>query len=604
MLRSFKGVTKLASKKSSLEKQELENDWKAKSKPLDVVLLLDTRGDEYNHNYLKHLKTDPTAYGAITLSFYISIKQKTPFIVSAHLLYILKNSKNPTYIDAFKQLTTNDWLVYEDTTKSFCIAFPKDYIADIPFLSYVGINDKQVKRIPPSALNSYAQKSLPLISFSINISHLKALFINPYARKRIFLNGHGLYSSELLSSFVKKTAHLSSYFFNKAIIASLSSEQYLDFLTFLNSQGTDFVYVRSCYAGGYSLLLYQKLDELITKAPLSYFLTIGVSTDTETSSGTFKDRTNFQDFFKNINNFFEPTSKDTVSLETIVGSLSSAKLLTNIPSVRFPGRINYFKALNINNETEIITYAKAVAHTLKMEPATKSHQPALIKKEIQPFDIHNKTAILVYPLYVAAPLHISGTLPSTIISMIPGHAFHMFTEIKAEIMHQLTELFLNIESISEKVFFIEKFEVADYTNSGLPSGILEKVMIAKKPKSQQPRSIIIAQVEGVFYQAEHGTDFQPIDADQAKEIISKTLNNIKDKTLQRAVNQATNGRENIEDIYKKAVKIFVPKSPEEQEALLKKKQEKHERSLAEKEQALQQKRERIERNKSQAWIGY
>lgn len=604
MIHSFKSVTKLTSKKTDTkhiktkEELELENDWRTKSKPLNVVLLLDTNGSEYYD-----FKKDPYRASVVTFALHGAISQKIPFIASAHLLYILKHCKNPAYVDSFKQLSTSDWMIYGDNTKSFVVAFPKDYSADLP-LSYVGINDKKVKYIPSLDFNKYAEKSLPLVYFSINTDNLKALFVNPYARKRIYLCGHGLYSPELLSSFVKKAIHISSYSTGKATVASLSSDQYLSFLTFLNSQGTDLVYVSSCYAGGYNLLLYQKLDELITKIPLSYFLLIGATTDAAISVFMTEDNIiNFQDFFKNIDSFFEPSSKTPASLEAIVQSFKYDP--TSIPSVRFPGSIDYFKALNINNKIEIITYAKALAHTLKIEPANRSYQPAMVKKEIQPFDIKDKRAVLIYPLYVATPLYIhEGIFTPSLISMVPGNTFHILKQVKIGGMSQLYQLFLQMESISEKVFMIEKLETKSYSHSGLPSGILEKVMIDIKPKSQQPKSIIIVQVEGNFYQAENGINFQPMDTNQAKEIISKTLKDIKDKTLQRAVNQATGGREDVEEIYKKAIKIFVPKSPEEREVLLKKKQEKHERLLAEKEQALQRKRERIEKNKSPLWIGY
>lgn len=548
---------------------EQEEFLKQNSKPLNVVLLLDEDGSEYGY-----YKEDKKEAGAITLKLLLAIKQKVPFIISAHLLYILKHCEAKIFIQAFNSLETNKWKLYQNSQNTFIVGFPKDYINDIPNLQCVGINDENLHYIPPSRISIVANKTLPFLYFGGTIEQLKKLFTNPYARKRIYLSGHGLYSSELIDNFLKKSWQFLQYGQTGSIV-SLSFNQYLDFMQFLNSQGTDLVYVASCYAGGYNLLLYQKYDEMLSNQIfLSYFLIIGSVSDQSTLLWRPGEGLNFHKFFEKINIFFAPQRTRSISsLASIFKSFALTYYKENIPSVRFPGKINYFNALTIDKETEIITYSKAIAHTLKIEPIIRKistskfdveeEEPKFkVKKEVQPFNIRRKKAILIYPLFIEAPITITKSYAPTLISMIPGNAFHFFKTITFGDIHKLYTLFLDMHIASEKVYVIENLIIKKYYDLvGLPSGDLHYVIIDKKPF--QSTSTIIAKVKDQFYKAiiksgqkEEDIRFKPEPTQSAKQLISQILLNIKNKTLQKAVNQATGGQEEIEAVYQEIIKIF------------------------------------------------
>lgn len=352
----------------------------------------------------------------------------------------------------------------------------------------------------------------------------------------------------------------------KPAIVSLPIEKYRDFLVFLNDEGTDIVYVASCYSGGFNILLFQEND-LKESQPLtlSYFLVIGSVTDAVVKAlGA-----NFANFFKEINTFFSSDPTSNVTFTNILKALGLATYLENTPSVRYPGSLNYFKAVDVDKATEILTYSKSMAPVLQ---AKLSHKP--IKK----LTLKDKNAILVYPLFIQVPIEITMAqawqLP-VVISMIPGNAFHYFVNLNINEPVSLKALLSNIffyndvKIPSEKVVFIENFNINITGDTGLPSGELKNVIVDKKPGVVP--SIMIAKVNDQFYKADitwdvssrivdlNRTKFEPIDIAQAKNLIEKIAMDIKNKTLPAAVKQASGGQENIEEIYRKIVNNFVPK---------------------------------------------
>lgn len=529
----------------------------AENYPLDLVIILDN-GNEF--------KDQMRGGFGLTMPFDLqnAIDSNVPFLTNSTVLLNLKNAG--IFDSTFKKLITGDWVLYKNKTEEYLIGLPKNYwpldAKDSNNLFNIGLNEDVLQQINPSFLvdtlnqkeqkfNEQLQKDPQVIFEPFELEHLKKILINPDARKRMFITGHGFFAGILLEEKLKEQAAQV-----KAIIAGMPVAAFQNFLEFLNTMGTDFLYVSSCYGGGYNLVQgYQKQNDEMAIKPLKlgYFVVVGALTDESTRGGTLK----FKEFFHAINNLFSPKTTLKNPFEEILKPVSS-RFIQNLPSIRYPGSLNYFKVIDVDKKTEIITYALVTAKSIEKKPII----------------IKNKEAILLYPIEVAVPLKITemikeplkigGVVIPALVSMIPGNAFHVLQEmaINAPIDRLIKEMFFFFAIPSEKIFLMQTLSASNYVDSGLPKAEMHNVMIQKKPMKWG--GIVLGNIDDQFYKADISYDrttgiqpimFTKIDNDPAHSILRNAISQI--KIDPRAVIQASGGREDLESVRAKILKNFL-----------------------------------------------
>ena len=213
---------------------------------------------------------------------------------------------------------------------------------------------------------------------------------------------------------------------------------------FLNKQNTQFLFSNSCYgAGQHQLEAYrQEILKVSDEERLNYFIVVsGFPDETVQASASYWD---FKKFFKDIDRFFSQEGPKTGNpIKNIVKNITIGG---GVYSVRYPGSLNYFSAVQADNKAEIITFAKAKAHELE-------HKDYNIKQ--------NKNIILLYPDILRNSIKItSGPLSTiTLISMIPGNSIHALKKMEIPDLSRenvFEQIFIGYEfAASRKLFFIE-----------------------------------------------------------------------------------------------------------------------------------------------------
>ncbi len=506
----------------------------ANSQPLDLIIILDDGTELASYKETKSLGAGrETVAGAM--------RDEVPFLASSTL--IAEISKESPYL--FKMLTNNkQWFIYTDSTKQFTIGLPRHYLNWEQILisndiEKIGLNKNNLVLITPTTLTemygTLFEKKIDLDK-PIDVDALKNIFghiigdswepINQFSRKRLLLFGHGYYQRNQQAGF----------------IAGLTINQYRDFLQFLNHLNVDILYVTSCYSGGNNLLkAYQLHDESISKPiSLNYFLVIGSVTDNVAAAVSSK--IDFTDFFQTVDHFFSPKKDTSMRFEDIVKPLWG-KVIHNIPSIRFPGNINYFKAADIDNYVLPITYAQATALTLParkklpaevqnaynrlMDDYRKKQQPNTDDVELvehylieaakigiaqpsTPIKAEART-ILLYPMQLKTPLNINfppkkftsqklaklelGKYPA-FISMIPGSAAHLIKSINTSgslDLRYFVYMFFVLDSAFEKLFLIQHLTTKNFAGSGISSNetlSLTNVVIYKNEHQNQGSAFV------------------------------------------------------------------------------------------------------------------
>ncbi|OQA36326.1 MAG: hypothetical protein BWY54_00137 [Candidatus Dependentiae bacterium ADurb.Bin331] len=522
-----------------------ETNKEEEAQPLDLIIILDD-GEELT----MFKETKKTAAARQTLSG--AIRDEIPFLVSNTVLAALSQE----YAYLFKYLqNSKQWKLYVDKTHEFTIGLPVHYLTWEKIITHneiqqIGLNKSLLFHLQSEKINDfYFQifQNAPSIK-QVNLTTIKHLFahkigdtwesINNSSRKRLILFGHGLYEKKNFPGF----------------IASLTIADYRDFLQFLNVINVDLLYVVSCYSGGNNLLkTYQLNDELISKPiSLNYFLIIGAVTDN--SAAAVSTQIDFIEFFQMVDNFFAPKKSSNVKFGD-VAKLLWGKIIHNIPSVRFPGSINYFKAIEIDKYLEVITYAKSTALTIPprlllpipiknayhriLDAFRKNEQP--ITEDIEsvekylieetktgkikpptPIETHAKT-IVIYPMQLKTPLIINfppkkftaqklaelelGKYPA-FISMIPGTAAHLINSVTTQgslDLRYFIYMFFTLESAFAKLFLIEHLLSKNYPGSGIEApehAIINLTNVAIFKNKKQNSGTVFVQFDNKQYKAE------------------------------------------------------------------------------------------------------
>lgn len=413
-----------------------QNDRIQENAVLDVAIFLDEISE------FKYLKKE-NAPGAISQKLGQAIIQGIPFIATVNLLPILNKYLGQTS-NAFDDLLTDKWSMYKSKDAgTFLIGLPKARWMNLQ------INENTLRLIGLDSENLTALNAQDIVSMAnlSNDDQVRGLKIDNEVLKElegIFLDG----------APVKKNIYLNGHGDSKSV-AQLNYNLYQQFLTFLNGQNVQLLYVSSCYSGGASLVnAYQKtILEYTQPVNLNYFLFIGSLTDAESLLAPV----NFISFFDLIHKFFSPAG---ITLDKPLESIANAmwgKEFLNVPSIRFPGDINYFKALKVDNSIEIITYSKARAVELEQQIAVQRN---LINPKNAINIDENRNIILLYPPVVNTTINMTGSEKRRIISMVPGNAVHYIdtlVNMDFDNLDDVDKLFRWIKSThfeAKKFFFI------------------------------------------------------------------------------------------------------------------------------------------------------
>lgn len=452
-------------------------------KHLDLVITLDDGGKgSWVLAVLKAGQKD-----AIIHCITDTILQEVPLLLSSSLLYVIKTGitqplnwqelqktvykeGTPEQVEAYRKTewepyvekmknafnllaNSSKWRVYHNKMFDYILLLPNSYYKD-ESLKNLGFNVSEWNKISSEkSLLTFGYKS----DTPFNSAHFSALFDpNSSVRKRIYLEGHGKFERPDPQNPSKLLPPL---------IASLDPKQYMSFLKFLNPT-TDFLFVFSCYAGGANLQAMYKdyiasNKKLFSKEQINFPIAMGATTDIAIG---FDQTPDFRTFFRLLNIYLNNPSKGSLkdALQEIYKNTPGFEV---IPSVRFPGFQDFFRAQEVDKVIKIITMVGI--RTYELEYKLKSVPvPALSIKDIK--------ALLVYPALITVPFDISSKKPITVVSMIPGNSYHLLQEVKAKNMGwiRFIQSFMDLSTKSTKAFFIKKATIEGYPHGLVNEDIL------------------------------------------------------------------------------------------------------------------------------------
>lgn len=386
---------------------------------------------------------------SVFLSFRAGIKQKILMVAHsglvAMLLSVAKDTKN--YLQPELQGLLNDikkdWEVKINPEGDWVVLNPKT--AGRPLLD-IGFSKKEKGlRLPLADLwpqEASLVADLEAGKFKpVNIDNFKNLFDETMPiRKRIFVDAHG-----------------HSAYGKKPLLAGMSREDYFSFLKFLNPT-TDFLYLLTCYGGGLNSIQFHNQEikndqEGINALSIKFPIVLGATIEAPTELGRFQPA-DYKTFFKLLDDYLK--NPDAKRLKDALNILyKEMRSETGIPIIRFPGANDFFRAIDLDTNIQLLTMV-----------GLRSRE--LYAKTIE---LNSNQKLLIYPAIISLPIKINGSKVK-IISMIPGSATHFIDSIVSVESFQKTLIAFSVPDITIKVFAIKKLICKDAT--------FENVIIGKK----------------------------------------------------------------------------------------------------------------------------
>ncbi len=446
-------------------------------------------------------------FGAASLTLANAIEDEIPTIITPNILYFLFLISRPNK-DLIKALEEDAataqtkyaltleriekaknainqikspklWQTYRTKNTEFLLLLPKKF--GQKHLFTIGLSNELTK-IPVYKIEQLVKGKT---YNPINIETLNKMIVNPSIAKRIYLTGHASYYPEWRSP--------------EKSYAQLTAPQYISFLRHLDKTGGQFLYISTCWAGGLNLFkmhheqIKESAKNIFSKVYVTYPIVVGALTEAPTKV-SFEAK--FKQFFGELDDFFNRRKKILhwvrKPFEKIVKAFAE-KSLWNIPSIRFPGINQFFQAIQVDAQVQLITYPILLAHEL----AFKAN-----KLPTQAFIIKDKKAILLYPSMVRVPIKIEGTVPY-MISMIPGKAHHYIQELDAHntsLDELVRKMFAEPVILSTKAFFIPKLRCKNFEGSGiLEKGLFEFPFGPDSPSQDLELSNVTIYVEKTHY---------------------------------------------------------------------------------------------------------
>ena len=332
----------------------------------------------------------------------------------------------------------------------------------------------------------------------LNIENFSKLFTTGanIPKKRIFIMGHGLEGEDrtpqtgrpIQETAQEKILRISGEKLKRAVIAQMTSEEYIEFLKVLKTINTEFLYILSCFAGGINLLKMHNLlidqtntilDKQFSVSQVPYYIVIGTTTGTE-ATYRFVGPDNAEtahylsDFFGSLDKFLENprpylkkplTKTEPVLIKDVLQNIYKRfPVSTNYPLIRFPGTLTFFRPVEVDKQV-IITYVGLQTYIL--ESKQKGLEPNI--------KISSGTKdLFIYPANLQnVQLTFNGTEMPHLVSKIEGAAQHYIGKIDAQDID-----FINLanefcpelraergRSKSPKAWFIDQCSCKNYVGS-------------------------------------------------------------------------------------------------------------------------------------------
>jgi len=323
--------------------------------------------------------------------------------------------KRKNWADKFDSLLIG-WDIYLTPNNNFTVLIPSNKADNLK-----AFNKNNLKKINWKKWRDLVPIFKDKTEFKINIDDFNSLLIDSTEMpKNIYASGHGQAEAGMEAN-EGSNGH-------SALVGQLSYGQYQKMLNKFNKIGCNFLYLVTCFGGGWNLMKAHKYQEkqiednqeIFSREQLKFPIVIGALTDATVyaTSGV-----NLRAFFDSLNAFLSSKATQqtgdwviTDPLKTILKNISG-DTLANTPLILFPGLTKFFQAVDVDNKVKIIT----LNSLLKLE---------LGKKNINIKD--KNEAILIYPLVVPLKIIIeSNNAFPEIVSMIPGKSYHFIESIEA-----------------------------------------------------------------------------------------------------------------------------------------------------------------------------
>lgn len=250
----------------------------------------------------------------------------------------------------------------------------------------------------------------------------------------------------------------------RAVIAQMSSEEYIEFLKIIKKIHTEFIYIISCFAGGINLLKMhnilieeanKKLDKTFSITEVPFTIVIGTTSGTEsTYAVSSKPNDSYlRDFFNALDLYLKfprsylkkplsnkkNTTPPTLIQDVLKPLYTRLPYSTNYPIVRFPGSNTVFRPTELD-DLFVITYIGLQSYVLAKKQGTiKSIAISSNIKDIlvypaiiQGIDICLEAiAPATIPTQASPTISTAQTAVPHIVSKIEGNAQHFFDTIEA-----------------------------------------------------------------------------------------------------------------------------------------------------------------------------
>lgn len=369
-------------------------------------------------------------------------------VISSLQVFYEYSVHHKKFVDDNSFLATKS--LFKDNLDTFIIVLPEPYYKAI--LTDYGFSSN-LEHMPPEKIKDFL-KDPEVISKSTRDprkdreeehdkkmeEQFEKLFLKPTNNdmypKILFIDGHG---------FVGQT------------IAGIGIKPFAKILSFLNKVNTKFVYILTCYLGGYNMLqLQSELEKFEGSKPqytlpqkLDYPIVIRSTAETVTRSEIGENPIEFMDAVKTFLEkprwyFGKPKSADSgKSIIDVIKIIDKGGFLGNLASIRFPGINSFFRAIDLGNMTIITWLDLQKLRTAKVFCERFGPKPSNYCMENLKIDVHEGSrSVLVYPADLEdMNLIISGKPDNPkFISKIPGAAQHFIGTIHYQNDNEFSDL--------------------------------------------------------------------------------------------------------------------------------------------------------------------
>ncbi len=320
-----------------------------------------------------------------------------------------------------------------------------------------------------------------------------------------------------------------------AFIAGLPYEEFRDFIHFLSrSMHTSFLYVLTCFGGGFIMqqiikyvqILETEEQQILKSVSPGFIIAMGALPDVSVAGTRLSESTpNFDNFFADLRKFFSramPFKEDPIKTilknialrgrgESIKGGFEEWRHgISSVASVYFPGG-KLIHTPEIDKEIMVLTKAKLKALELVI-PGKKER----VEKKVEPIDTRGKSAVLIYPTEIHAPVILgfdSKKQATALVPMISNQVHFDLIDTTKNDKPLTLKIFLehsivDTRPVIPRIFTIKRLLCNNYKKSGLKGDILElsdvliKSTISFQPKTENIIWNVLFTLNGKIF---HGT---------------------------------------------------------------------------------------------------